>query len=86
MKNYTPDMKPEDVDYAIQKAFQVWSDVTPLKFRKINTGEADIMIQFAHGGRELGLPSPVSFGMTCSMCRWTNFLSFLKSSWRLQSF
>ncbi|XP_008520988.2 macrophage metalloelastase [Equus przewalskii] len=49
IKNYTPDMKPEDVDYAIQKAFQVWSDVTPLKFRKINTGEADIMIQFAHG-------------------------------------
>ncbi|XP_004427451.1 PREDICTED: macrophage metalloelastase [Ceratotherium simum simum] len=49
INNYTPDMRPEDVDYAIQKAFQVWSDVTPLKFKKINAGEADIMIQFAYG-------------------------------------
>lgn len=49
IKNYTPDMKREDVEYAIQKAFQVWSDVTPLKFRKITTGEADIMILFARG-------------------------------------
>ncbi|XP_057606949.1 macrophage metalloelastase [Hippopotamus amphibius kiboko] len=49
INNYTPDMKPQDVDYAIQKAFQVWSDVTPLKFRKINAGEADIMIKFAFG-------------------------------------
>ncbi|KAM7086869.1 macrophage metalloelastase [Molossus nigricans] len=47
--NYTPDMKREDVDYTIHKAFQVWSDVTPLKFRKINAGEADIMIRFAFG-------------------------------------
>uniref|UniRef100_A0A8C3YG22 Matrix metallopeptidase 12 n=1 Tax=Catagonus wagneri TaxID=51154 RepID=A0A8C3YG22_9CETA len=47
INNYTPDMRPEDVDYAIQKAFQVWSNVTPLKFRKINAGEADIMIKFA---------------------------------------
>ncbi|XP_006907579.1 macrophage metalloelastase [Pteropus alecto] len=49
INNYTPDMKRVDVDYAIQKAFQVWSDVTPLKFKKINTGEADIMIRFALG-------------------------------------
>ncbi|XP_045411378.1 macrophage metalloelastase [Lemur catta] len=49
INNYTPDMRREDIDYAIQKAFQVWSNVTPLKFRKINTGEADIMILFAHG-------------------------------------
>eukprot|EP00069_Balaena_mysticetus_P015451 bmy_22508T0 len=49
ISNYTPDMKPEDVDYAFQKDFQVWSDVTPLKFRKINAGKADIMIQFAFG-------------------------------------
>ncbi|XP_062950277.1 macrophage metalloelastase-like [Cynocephalus volans] len=47
--NYTPDMKREDADDAIQKAFQVWSDVTPLKFIKVNQGEADIMILFAYG-------------------------------------
>uniref|UniRef100_A0A8D2JKZ1 Matrix metallopeptidase 12 n=1 Tax=Sciurus vulgaris TaxID=55149 RepID=A0A8D2JKZ1_SCIVU len=49
INNYTPDMKQEDVDYAIQKAFQVWSDVTPLKFRRVYAGEADIMILFAYG-------------------------------------
>lgn len=79
-------MKPAVVDYAIQKAFQVWSDVTPLKFRKINAGEADIMILFAWGGRELGFTSSVSFDLTCSTHRRTNFLSFLKSSWRHESF
>ncbi|KAM6173910.1 macrophage metalloelastase-like [Erethizon dorsatum] len=49
INNYTPDMRHQDADDAIQKAFQVWSDVTPLKFRKINVGEADIMIFFAYG-------------------------------------
>ncbi|KAF6104801.1 matrix metallopeptidase 12 [Phyllostomus discolor] len=49
INNYTPDMKREDVDYTIQKAFQVWSNVTPLKFRRVNTGEADIMIRFVFG-------------------------------------
>ncbi|XP_005378045.1 PREDICTED: macrophage metalloelastase [Chinchilla lanigera] len=47
--NYTPDMRRQEVDDAIQKAFQVWSDVTPLRFRKIYAGEADIMISFAYG-------------------------------------
>lgn len=50
--NYTPDMKREDVDHAIQKAFQVWSQVTPLKFTKVYAREADIVIRFgrrAHG-------------------------------------
>lgn len=47
-------MSYEDVDYAIQKAFQVWSEVTPLKFRKISEGEADIMILFASRGKQLG--------------------------------
>ncbi|XP_045873746.1 macrophage metalloelastase isoform X2 [Meles meles] len=49
INNYTPDMRPADVDIAIQKAFQVWSGVTPLTFRKVNSGEADIMIRFASG-------------------------------------
>lgn len=44
-------MEREDVDVAIEKAFQVWSDVTPLKFVMINAGEADIMISFTAAGR-----------------------------------
>ncbi|XP_068936732.1 macrophage metalloelastase-like [Petaurus breviceps papuanus] len=47
--NYTPDMTRADVDYAIEKAFEVWSNVTPLTFKKIYTEEADIMISFASG-------------------------------------
>ncbi|XP_006834016.1 PREDICTED: macrophage metalloelastase [Chrysochloris asiatica] len=47
IQNYTPDMAHEDVNYSIQKAFQVWSSVTPLKFTKIHAGVADIMISFA---------------------------------------
>ncbi|XP_051011846.1 matrix metalloproteinase-27 [Acomys russatus] len=50
--NYTPDMTRADVDEAIQKALQVWSKVTPLRFTKVSSGVADIMIAFrtrAHG-------------------------------------
>ncbi|KAM9221757.1 macrophage metalloelastase [Dugong dugon] len=56
IQNFTLDMVREDVNYAIQKAFQVWSDVTPLKFRQIYEGKADIMMSFAHGAH--GDPCP----------------------------
>ncbi|CAJ0964685.1 unnamed protein product [Ranitomeya imitator] len=52
--NYTPDLPIRVVDDLIQKAFSVWSQVTPLRFTKVNKGEADILIQFsagAHGDR-----------------------------------
>uniref|UniRef100_A0A4W3H8Z6 Peptidase metallopeptidase domain-containing protein n=1 Tax=Callorhinchus milii TaxID=7868 RepID=A0A4W3H8Z6_CALMI len=38
-----------DVDQAIAEAFKVWSDVTPLKFLKRNSGNADIVIFSAAG-------------------------------------
>ncbi|NXE51492.1 MMP3 protein, partial [Casuarius casuarius] len=47
--NYTPDMLQEDVEEAIAKAFQLWSSVTPLRFTRLYSGEADIMISFASG-------------------------------------
>ncbi|XP_026074865.1 collagenase 3-like [Carassius auratus] len=47
--NYTPDMSKTDVDQSIRKALQVWADVTPLRFTRINKGIADIMISFATG-------------------------------------
>ncbi|XP_067890189.1 collagenase 3-like [Heterodontus francisci] len=50
--NYTPDISSVNVDTAIWKALKVWSDFTPLKFRRIYDGEADIMISF--GAREHG--------------------------------
>ncbi|NXG79533.1 MMP7 protein, partial [Baryphthengus martii] len=45
--NYTPDLPRKKVDDAIKRAFMVWSDVTPLQFRRVFTGYADIMIRFA---------------------------------------
>ncbi|KAM4700397.1 matrix metalloproteinase-18-like [Discoglossus pictus] len=45
--NYTPDMTRAEVDRAIEQAFKVWSDVTPLKFTKLYEGASDIEISFA---------------------------------------
>ncbi len=44
--NYTPDMSKAEVDESMKKALQVWARVTPLKFTRINSGTADIMISF----------------------------------------
>ncbi|KAM4700401.1 macrophage metalloelastase-like [Discoglossus pictus] len=45
--NYTPDLSVPEVNEAIQAAFNVWSNVTPLKFTKVSRRDADILIQFA---------------------------------------
>ncbi|XP_036600315.1 neutrophil collagenase-like [Trichosurus vulpecula] len=47
--NYTPDLPKADVDSAIEKAIQIWSGPAPLKFTRINSGEADIKISFVRG-------------------------------------
>ncbi|XP_068186502.1 collagenase 3-like [Antennarius striatus] len=52
IENYTPDMSPSEIDDSIEKALQVWAKVTPLRFTRIYSGTADIMISFgrqAHG-------------------------------------
>lgn len=48
--NYTPDLKKADVDRAIRNALNVWADVTPLTFKKLHSGVADIMISFGSKG------------------------------------
>uniref|UniRef100_A0A452SMY2 72 kDa type IV collagenase n=1 Tax=Ursus americanus TaxID=9643 RepID=A0A452SMY2_URSAM len=53
---YTPDLDPETVDDAFARAFQVWSDVTPLRFSRIHDGEADIMINFGRWEHGDGYP------------------------------
>ncbi|KAJ6664932.1 hypothetical protein lerEdw1_005904 [Lerista edwardsae] len=55
INNYTPDLPQRKVDQIIQRAFQVWSDVTPLQFRK-TSGRADIEIWFAYGAHSDGVP------------------------------
>uniref|UniRef100_A0A8C6XQ13 Matrix metallopeptidase 1 n=1 Tax=Naja naja TaxID=35670 RepID=A0A8C6XQ13_NAJNA len=46
IESYTSDMHPSDTDEAIRKAFEVWSNVSPLTFTRIYDGEADIMMSF----------------------------------------
>ncbi|XP_044894894.1 interstitial collagenase-like [Felis catus] len=46
IENYTPDLPRAEVDRAIEKAFQLWSDVSPLTFTKVSEGQADIMLSF----------------------------------------
>lgn len=49
-------MLQADVDEAIAKAFDLWSSVTPLRFTRIYSGDADIMISFAAGCKETSCP------------------------------
>ncbi|XP_069059305.1 matrix metalloproteinase-18-like [Pleurodeles waltl] len=50
--NYTPDLPSAEVDKAIANAFGVWSSASSLKFSKIDSGIADIMISFASGDHQ----------------------------------
>ncbi|XP_037605334.1 collagenase 3-like [Sebastes umbrosus] len=52
IENYTPDMPVSEIDDSIEKALQVWAKVTPLRFTRIYSGTADIMISF--GARSHG--------------------------------
>ncbi|KAL2088851.1 hypothetical protein ACEWY4_015750 [Coilia grayii] len=52
IENYTPDMPPAEVDNAMERALQVWAKVTPLTFKRLYSGTADIMISF--GTRDHG--------------------------------
>ncbi|NXG02563.1 MMP7 protein, partial [Sakesphorus luctuosus] len=47
---YTSDLSRKKVDDAIKRALMVWSDVTPLQFRRVYSGPADIEIIFARRG------------------------------------
>ncbi|XP_029374448.1 collagenase 3-like [Echeneis naucrates] len=49
IENYTPDMSVSEVDDSIEKALQVWARVTPLRFTRLYSGTADIMISFVTG-------------------------------------
>lgn len=54
--NYSPDMEISLIDDAFARAFKVWSDVTPLTFKRLNEGTADIMISFGKADHGDGYP------------------------------
>ncbi|XP_059122630.1 interstitial collagenase A-like [Peromyscus eremicus] len=47
--NYTPYLPRAVVEESIEKAFQVWSDVTPLTFSRVFEEEGDIVLAFYRG-------------------------------------
>ncbi|NXN07283.1 MMP7 protein, partial [Indicator maculatus] len=53
---YTRDLPEKKVDDAIKRAFMVWSNVTPLQFRRVFTSNADIVIAFARREHGDGYP------------------------------
>lgn len=46
IENYSPDMPEAEVDQSIERALQVWAKVTPLRFLRVPSGPADIMVSF----------------------------------------
>ncbi|XP_029956631.1 collagenase 3a [Salarias fasciatus] len=56
IENYTPDMSAAEVDDSIERALQVWAQVTPLRFTRIYNGIADIMISFSRQAHGDGYP------------------------------
>lgn len=50
MVSYSPDLDVSVTDDAFARAFQVWSEVTPLSFTRRESGDVDILIQFGTGG------------------------------------
>ncbi|OCT96145.1 matrix metalloproteinase-18-like [Xenopus laevis] len=60
--NFTPDLPQADVETAMQKAFKVWSDVTPLTFTRLYNEASDIEISFAAGDHRDNSPFDGSGG------------------------
>ncbi|KAG7278506.1 hypothetical protein CRUP_004115, partial [Coryphaenoides rupestris] len=81
IENFTPDMKKADVVRAIRQAFNVWASVTPLTFKRLHRGTADIMISFGAGDYNLFLVAAHEFGHALGLSHSSNVGALMFSAY-----
>ncbi|ESN93570.1 hypothetical protein HELRODRAFT_194076 [Helobdella robusta] len=54
--DFSPDLDAEIQRQTMKEAFEMWSDVTPLQFTEVSTGQADIFIKFPSRVHDDGFP------------------------------